>query len=255
MFSLTGRRALVTGASQGLGFAMARALAEAGAEVVLNGRDGAALNRAVSALRAAGLAATACAFDVADADARAAALSDALSAALSDGGDIDILINNVGQRHRGPVAAITPEDFAALLDVDLTAPYALARALAPAMAGRGWGRIINLCSIAGPRSRAGDAAYTAAKGGLAALTRALAMEFGPRGVLVNGIAPGYFATETNAAMVDDPAVQRFVETRIPLRRWGRPEEIGGAAVFLASDAASYVNGHVLTVDAGLSVSF
>jgi len=247
MFSLTGRRALVTGASQGLGFAMARALAGAGAEVALNGRDAAALDRAVSGLRAEGLAATACAFDVADAEARAAAL-----AAL---GDIDILINNVGQRHRGPVDAITPEDFTALLEVDLTAPYALSRALAPGMAARGRGRIINLCSIAGPRSRAGDAAYTAAKGGLAALTRALAMEFGPRGVLVNGIAPGYFATETNAAMVGDPAVQAFVETRIPLRRWGRPDEIGGAAVFLASDAASYVNGHVLTVDAGLSVSF
>lgn len=247
MFSLTGRRALVTGASQGLGFAMARALAGAGAEVALNGRDAAALDRAVSGLRAEGLAATACAFDVADAEARAAAL-----AAL---GDIDILINNVGQRHRGPVEAITAKDFAALLEVDLTAPYALSRALAPGMAARGRGRIINLCSIAGPRSRAGDAAYTAAKGGLAALTRALAMEFGPRGVLVNGIAPGYFATETNAAMVGDPAVQAFVETRIPLRRWGRPDEIGGAAVFLASDAASYVNGHVLTVDAGLSVSF
>ncbi len=247
MFSLTGRRALVTGASQGLGFAMARALAGAGAEVALNGRDAAALDRAVSGLRAEGLAATACAFDVADAEARAAAL-----AAL---GDIDILINNVGQRHRGPVEAITAKDFAALLEVDLTAPYALSRALAPGMVARGSGRIINLCSIAGPRSRAGDAAYTAAKGGLAALTRALAMEFGPRGVLVNGIAPGYFATETNAAMVGDPAVQAFVETRIPLRRWGRPDEIGGAAVFLASDAASYVNGHVLTVDAGLSVSF
>lgn len=247
MFSLTDRRALVTGASQGLGFAMARALAEAGAEVVLNGRDGAALDRAVAALRAEGLAATACAFDVADPAVR--------DAALAGLGDLDILINNVGQRHRGPVEAITPADFAALLEVDLTAPYALARALAPGMAARGWGRIINLCSIAGPRSRANDPAYTAAKGGLAALTRALAMEFGPRGVLVNGIAPGYFATETNAAMVDDPAVKAFVDTRIPLRRWGRPEEIGGAAVFLASDAASYVNGHVLTVDAGLSVSF
>lgn len=250
-FDLDGRCALVTGASRGLGLEIAIALAQAGATVLLNGRDQERLERLVRQLQEQGGAAQALAFDVADASAR-----DGVLAALSEARqEIDILVNNVGQRRRGPVADCPPEDFRALLDANLAAPYALARALAPQMCARGWGRIINLCSIAGPRARPNDAAYTAAKGGLAALTRALAAEFGQHGVTSNGIAPGFFLTETNLPMSEDTAVARFVEERIPLARWGRPQEIAGAAVFLASDAASYVNGHVLTVDGGLSSAF
>lgn len=251
MFSLDGRTALVTGASRGLGRAIAEALAQAGADVIVNGRDAGRLAPVVEAIGKAGGSARACAFDIADAAARKTALAEIAEA----GHNIDILVNNVGRRHRGPISEIDHAAFIELLDSDLAAPYALTRALAPAMMARGAGRIINICSIAGPRARPNDAAYTAAKGGLAALTRAMAMEFAPHGVLVNGIAPGFFATETNAAMTRDPKVQRFVREHIPLGRWGAPHEIAGAAVFLASDAASYVNGHILTVDAGLSVSF
>jgi gluconate 5-dehydrogenase len=250
-FSLSGRTALVTGASRGLGRAIAQALAEAGARVLVNGRSEERLQPVAEAIRAGGGAAEACAFDIADADARDAALGRLAEAGFA----VDILVNNVGRRHRGPVEEIPHAAFLDLLDADLAAPYALSRALVAPMKKRGFGRIVNICSIAGPRARANDAAYTAAKGGLAALTRAMAVEFAPHGILVNGIAPGFFATETNAAMIDDPQVRRFVDERIPLRRWGEPHEIAGAAVFLASDAASYVNGHILTVDAGLSASF
>ncbi|MGY6646381.1 MAG: SDR family oxidoreductase [Salinarimonas sp.] len=251
IFSLANRTALVTGASRGLGRAIAVALAQAGAHVIVNGRDAGRLAPVVQAIKEAGGSARACAFDIADGEAREHALADL------EAGDIavDILVNNVGRRHRRPVSETDHAAFLDLLDADLAAPYALTRALVPAMIARGAGRIINICSIAGPRARPNDAAYTAAKGGLAALTRAMAMEFAPHGILVNGIAPGFFATETNEAMTRDPKVQRFVEEHIPLGRWGEPHEIAGAAVFLASDAASYVNGHILTVDAGLSVSF
>ena len=250
-FDLAGRRALVTGSARGLGLEIARALHRAGAAVVLNGRDAEALSRVAATFPADGAAVETADFDVADADARQTALS-ALTA-----GDraIDIVVSNVGVRRRGPIGEIEPADFSALLEANLVAPFALARSLAPPMAARGFGRFVTVCSIAGPRARPGDAAYIAAKGGLAALTRALAAEFGAAGITANGIAPGFFATETNAAMVDDPGVARFVKERIPLARWGRPEEIAGAAVFLASDAASYVNGHVLTVDGGLSIAF
>jgi len=251
MFSLEGKVALVTGAARGLGLAMATSLARAGAHVLMNGRERERLEPVVRALRDDGLAASALAFDVADEAAAAAGFA----AIGREFGRLDILINNVGLRNRRPIGELSLDDLRAMLEVNLTAPFALAKAAAAMMLPRRHGRIIMLTSVAGPLSRAGDAAYTAAKGGLAALTRSLAAEYGPHGITTNAIAPGFFATETNAGRVADTKFQGFIELRVPLKRWGRPEEIGGAAVFLASDEASYVNGHVLTVDGGFSSSF
>jgi gluconate 5-dehydrogenase len=251
LFSLQGRVALVTGAARGLGLVMAMSLARAGATVLLNGRAAARLEPGVATLRAQGLDAAPLVFDVAD----EAAVAAAFAAIERQHGRLDILVSNVGFRNRRPIEALSLDDMREMLEVNLTAPFGLAKRAAALMLPRRFGRLILVTSIAGPLSRAGDAAYTAAKGGLAALTRALAAEYGPLGITANAISPGFFATETNAERVADPAVQEFIEGRVPLRRWGRPEEIGGAAVFLASDEASYVNGHVLTVDGGMSASF
>lgn len=250
-FSLAGKIALVTGAARGLGRAMAASLAEAGAHVLVNGRDAGRLAPVVEELRRRGRSASPLVFDVADEVAAEAAVA----SIARDFGRLDILVSNVGLRNRRPIGQLGRADMRQMLEVNLTAAFGLAKAAAALMQPRRQGRLIFVTSVAGPLSRGGDAAYTASKGGLAALTRALAVEFGPEGITANAIAPGFFATETNAAMVADPSVQAFLERRVPLRRWGSPAEIGGAVVFLASDAASYVNGHVLTVDGGFSSSY
>jgi gluconate 5-dehydrogenase len=247
LFDLSGRHALVTGASRGLGLAMATGLAAHGATVWLNGRDAQALALAAAQVRAQVPAATVhtLAFDVTDPPARSAALAQLAQAA----GRLDVLVHNAGLRDRRPLEQLDTAALQRLLDAHLVAPFELCRAALPLLPQPG-GCIINITSIAGPLARSGDAAYTAAKGGLAALTRALAAELGPRGIRVNGIAPGYFATEANTAMASDPGVAQWLQARTSLGRWGQPHELAGAAVFLASPAASYVTGHVLAVDGG-----
>ena len=245
-FRLDGRTALVTGSGRGLGWEMARGLAEAGARVLLHGRSAERLAPRVEELRRAGRAADAVGFDMAD--------RTAMRAAMARTGPIDVLIHNVGERDRRPFDAIEPEDFARLIDVDLSAAHALVRLVAPGMIERGWGRLILVSSIAGQLAVPGASSYIAAKGGLAALARALAAELGAKGVTANALSPGFFATETNVQMMSSPMGERQRE-RCPAKRWAQPHEIAGAALFLASPAAAYVNGHTLVVDGGVSATY
>jgi len=249
MFDLTGRVALITGASRGFGLEFAKLFAEAGALVVLNGRHAETLHTAADVVRRHGLAEIA-AFDVADIPAGEAAIA----AIEKTHGSLDILVNNAGMNIRKPLADYALDDWRQVLEVDLTAAFALSRAAGLGMAKRGYGRIINIGSVLSVKGRASIPAYSAAKHGILGLTKAFAAELGHAGVTTNAIAPGYFETEINAELMKRPDFVAFVNERTPLRRWGKVEELAGAALFLASPAASYVNGHLLTVDGGMTTT-
>jgi len=244
-FSLEGRVVLVTGATRGLGLEIARGMAAVGAVVGINGRDAARVSDVAQGIANAFPAP----FDITDLTMAAAAM-DGIVARY---GRLDCLVNNAGVRDRRSLQDITPEDFRRLIDTNLVAQFALSRLAARHMAARGQGRLVFISSMVGPQSFRGDPAYVASKGGLEALMRALAVELGPKGITANAIAPGFFLTEFNAVPFTQPAIVELAG-RIPLQRFGRPDELVGAAIFLASDAASYVTGQVLTVDAGLSVA-
>jgi gluconate 5-dehydrogenase len=244
-FSLAGRVALVTGATRGLGLEIARGMAAAGATVGINGRHAGRVAEIAGAIPGAFPAP----FDITDLAAAAAAI-DAIAATH---GRLDCLVGNAAVRDRRPLSDITADAFRRLIETNLVAQYELSRLVARHMTARGQGRIVFISSMVGQQSFQGDPAYVASKGGLEALVRALAVELGPRGIAANAIAPGFIKTEINAGFFAEPRAQELAR-RIPLQRFGRPDELVGAAIFLASDAASYVTGQVLTVDAGLSIA-
>jgi gluconate 5-dehydrogenase len=244
-FSLSGRIVLVTGATRGLGLEIARGMAAAGAVVGVNGRDAERAREVAKSIPNA----FAAPFDITDPSAAEMVIDDV----VARHGGVDCLVNNAAVRDRRPLNEITPEDFRRLIETNLISQYALSRVAARHMTARGRGRLVFISSMVGPQSFQGDPAYVASKGGLEALMRALAVELGPAGVTANAIAPGFFLTEGNAPFFDQPRVVELAR-RIPLQRFGRPEELVGAAIFLASDAASYITGQVLTVDAGLSIA-
>jgi gluconate 5-dehydrogenase len=249
-FDLSGRTALITGGGSGLGFAMAQGLAEAGALVVLNGRTAAKLDAAADRLRTLGLRAETVVFDVAD----SADVNRGVAALGARVGAIDVLVNNAGVQHRTPIEDFTDADWQRVMATNLDAPFFMARALIPQMKARGRGKIVNICSLMSSLARPTTVPYQVSKGGIAMLTRGLAVELAPHGIQVNGIAPGFFRTEMNAALTNNPEFSSWVEKRTPAARWADPAELAGAAVFLASDAASFVTGQILYVDGGFTAS-
>jgi gluconate 5-dehydrogenase len=248
LFSLKGRVALVTGSTRGLGHSMARGLADAGAHVVINGRDPAVAKSRADELSGQGLAASAEGFDTSDGDAAAAAVANIVRRL----GRLDILVNNAGIAFRAPIADTTDADWDRVISTNLTACFRLSRLAAQQMRKQQFGRIIMISSIMSLVGRPTVTAYAAAKGGLSSLTRTLAAELGPQGITCNAIAPGYMATELVEALKSNPEFDAYVRSRTPLGRWGKPEDLAGPAIFLASEAGSYVNGHILVVDGGMT---
>lgn len=250
IFDLTGRRALVTGSSQGIGLALARGLAQAGAAVVLNGRDRAKLEAAAERLRAEGLPRIdTCAFDVTDSAAVEAGVAE-IEARL---GPIGILFNNAGVNLRGPLHEMPDGTWHAVIATNLHSAFYCARAVAKRMIARGQGgKIVNTCSVMSMMGRATTGPYTATKGALGMLTKAMCADWARFGIQCNALAPGYFATELTAPLKNDQAFNAWLTQRTPAGRWGEMPELAGAAIFLASDASSYVNGHLLFVDGGMT---
>ena len=249
-FQLNGKLALITGSSAGIGFALARALGEAGAHVVINGRNSQKVSVAVQTLKSEGLNASASVFDVTDAQSVSTAVND-IETQL---GAIDILVNNAGMQIRGPLHEYKDDDWQTLMRTNLDSVYYVGKTVAQKMIPRGRGKIINICSVQSELGRPGIAPYTASKGAVKMFTKGMAIDWGPFGIQVNGIGPGYFKTELNQKLVDDPQFSSWLVGRTPSRRWGDVEDLGGAAVFLASDASKFVNGHILYVDGGVTAT-
>ena len=249
-FRLDGRLALITGSSAGIGLALARGLAQAGASVVLNGRDADKLAQTAALLTAEGLHVHARAFDVTQReqiDANVARIEAELGA-------IDILVNNAGIQRRAPFHEFATADWDELMRTNLDSIFHVGQSVARHMIPRQRGRIINICSVQSELGRPGIAPYTASKGAVKMLTKGMAIDLGPFGINVNGIGPGYYNTELNAKLVADPTFSAWVVNHTPSRRWGELDDLAGAAVFLASDASRFVNGHILYVDGGITAT-
>jgi len=248
LFDLSGRLALVTGSSRGIGRHLAQGLAEAGAAVVVNGTNPDGVESAVVELKALGLTAHGRPFDVTDAVAVEAAIADIESSI----GPIEVLVNNAGIQRRTPLLECSDETWEEVMAVNLGSVFRVSRAVARRMVERGRGKIVNTCSLQSELGRPTIAPYAASKGGVKMLTKNMCAEWAPHGIQVNGLGPGYFATELTAALVEDASFSQWLGKRTPAGRWGEVGELVGATIFLSSDASSYVNGHILYVDGGMS---
>lgn len=250
LFSLIGKRALVTGSSQGIGFALAKGLAAAGAEIVLNGRDASKLASAKEGLGEIDAKVHLLSFDVTDHDGVRAAVD----GFENETGQIDILVNNAGMQYRTPLEEFPADAFEKLLQTNVASVFHVGQACARHMIQRGAGKVINIASVQTALARPGIAPYTTTKGAVGNLTKGMATDWAKHGLQCNAIAPGYFDTPLNAALVNDPEFSAWLEKRTPAGRWGNVEELVGACVFLASAASSFVNGHTLYVDGGITAS-
>jgi len=247
LFSLAGKTALVTGSSRGLGFAIAEGLAAAGARLVINGVDGARLDAAAATLRDKGYTVDAHAFDVCDEAAVVAAFEKLDAAGIA----VDILVNNAGVQYRKPMVELATEDWRRVIETNLTSAFVVGREAARRMIPRGHGKVINIGSLTSELARATVAPYTVAKGGIKMLTRAMTAEWATHNIQANAIGPGYMLTDMNQALIDNPTFDAWVKGRTPAGRWGKPEELIGTAVFLASNASNYVSGQIIYVDGGM----
>ena len=247
-FDLSGKTALITGSSTGIGWALARGLAHAGARVILNARSTDKLAAAAQRLQQEGLEVFTSAFDVTD----ESAVASAIDAIEREVGAIDILVNNAGMQRRGALENFSTRDWQQLMQTNVDSVFLVSQAVARHMIPRGEGKIINICSVQSELGRPGIAPYTASKGAVKMLTKGMAIDWGPHGIQVNGLGPGYFQTELTQALVDDAEFTRWLTTRTPSRRWGQLEDLTGAAIFLASDASRFINGHILYVDGGVT---
>lgn len=247
LFDLSGRRALITGSSKGIGLAFAEGLAAAGAEVILNGRNADTLEATRVSLAAGGARVHAADFDVSDAEAVEAAVAE-IEATI---GPIDILFNNAGMQKRGPLVDYADDSWRQIMSVNLDSVFFVGRAVARRMIPRGHGKIVNTCSLMSEVARPTVGPYAASKGAVKMLTKAMAIEWAPHGIQVNGIGPGYIRTEMNQTLSQDPVFDGWLKKRTPAGRWGEVDELKGAAIFLASSASDFVNGQVIYVDGGL----
>lgn len=248
LFDLTGKRALITGSSQGIGFALAKGLAAAGAKIVLNGRDIGKLEKAADILRNQGVSIATLAFD-ATSHAHVRSAIDEFETTV---GPIDILVNNAGMQHRAPLEDFPADAFERLLQTNIASVFHVGQAVARHMITRMAGKIINVASVQTALARPGIAPYTATKGAVGNLTKGMATDWAKYGLQCNALAPGYFDTPLNAALVADPSFTAWLEKRTPAGRWGNVEELVGACIFLASSASNFVNGHILYVDGGIT---
>jgi gluconate 5-dehydrogenase len=247
LFDLSGKIALITGSSQGIGFGIARGLGQAGATIILNGRNEEKMNRAISALSSEGLKVYGYSFDVSDSNQ----IDQKISTIEREVGPVDILVNNAGIQKRGPLETIEESVWQEVIQTNLTAMFLMGKRVAKGMIARRSGKIINICSLMSEISRPTIAPYTASKGGVKMLTKAMAVDWAKYNIQVNGIGPGFIVTEMNEVLLEDQKFDAMVRSRTPAGRWGEPSDLAGAAIFLVSRASDYITGQIIYVEGGL----